>query len=318
MVTLWLGIEPRTQHDRVRLDRGLASLRAEDPTLEVATDYMSGQTRIGAASELHLEIVVDRLKREFGVEANVGRPQVAYKETLTRDADGEAKYTGTPGGPGQYGHVKIHVYPGDRGSGCIFENAILTGAIPDRFVTPINDGIQAALAYGVLGGYPVHDVRVVLYDGSYHDVDSSDTAFSIAAALAFQAAARRAAPVLLEPIMTVEVTAPEEFMDRVSQELIQRRGQLYFRAQRVQDDGWSTLYARVPVAGMFGYTADLRVRTSGRGTYTMHFAHYAPVESESDEGDRDAAVTARLKPRTPLRDLRASVPEPPPDIDEEL
>src|SRR6266480_3823232 len=200
-----LAIEPKTKADQEKLGVGLQKLRAEDPTFHVQTDIQTGQVIIAGMGELHLEIIVDRLKREFGVEATVGKPQVAYKETLTRPADGEMKYAKQTGGRGQYGHVKIHLYPGEPGSGYIFENETTGGSIPKEFIKPIDEGIKEALTRGVLAGYPIDDVRIELYDGSYHDVDSSEMAFKIAGSMAFQDAAKRARPVLLEPVMRVEV-----------------------------------------------------------------------------------------------------------------
>src|SRR5213592_4618885 len=192
-----LAIEPKTKADQEKLGIGLQKLMAEDPTFRVQTDVQTGQTIIAGMGELHLEIIVDRLKREFNVEASVGKPQVAYKETLTRPADGEGRYIRQTGGRGQYGHAKIHLYPGEPGSGYVFENEIVGGAIPQEFIKPINEGIKEALAVGVLAGYPVDDVRIVLYDGSYHDVDSSEMTFKIAGTLAFHDAAKKAEPMLL-------------------------------------------------------------------------------------------------------------------------
>ena len=204
-----LAIEPKTKADQEKLGTGLQKLMAEDPTFRVKTDPQTGQAIIAGMGELHLEIIVDRLKREFNVEATVGKPQVAYKETLTRPADGEMKYAKQTGGRGQYGHAKIHLYPGEPGTGYMFENEIVGGAIPKEFIKPIDEGIKEALTRGVLAGYPIDDVRIELYDGSYHDVDSSEMAFKIAGSMAFQDAAKKAKPVLLEPVMRVEVVVPE-------------------------------------------------------------------------------------------------------------
>jgi elongation factor G len=219
-----LAIEPKTKADQEKLGAGLQKLRAEDPTFHVQTDLQTGQVIIAGMGELHLEIIVDRLKREFSVEATVGKPQVAYKETLTRPADGEMKYAKQTGGRGQYGHAKIHLYPGEPGTGYIFENEVTQGAIPKEFIKPIDEGIKEALTRGVLAGYPVDDVRIVLYDGSYHDVDSSEMAFKIAGSMAFQDAAKKAKPVLLEPVMRVEVVVPKEHMGDVMGNLSSRRG----------------------------------------------------------------------------------------------
>jgi elongation factor G len=266
-----LAIEPKTKSDQEKLGVGLQKLMAEDPTFRVNTDQQTGQVIIRGMGELHLEIIVDRLKREFSVEASVGKPQVAYKETLTRPADGEMKYAKQTGGRGQYGHCKIHLYPGVPGSGYIFENEIVGGAIPKEFIKPIDEGIKEALTRGVLAGYPVDDVRIELYDGSYHDVDSSEMAFKIAGSMAFQDAAKKARPVLLEPVMRVEVVVPKEHMGDVMGNLSSRRGQIQSQEDR---GGTQIVSARVPLSEMFGYATDLRSRTQGRATYSMHFDRY--------------------------------------------
>ncbi len=266
-----LAIEPKTKSDQEKLGVGLQKLRAEDPTFHVETDIQTGQVIIRGMGELHLEIIVDRLRREFSVEASVGKPQVAYKETLTRPADGEMKYAKQTGGRGQYGHAKIHLYPGEPGTGYIFENKIVGGAIPKEFIKPIDEGIKEALTRGVLAGYPVDDVRIELYDGSYHDVDSSEMAFKIAGSMAFQDAAKKAKPVLLEPVMRVEVTVPKEHMGDVMGNLSQRRGQIQSQEDR---GGTQIISARVPLSEMFGYATDLRSRTQGRAAYSMHFDRY--------------------------------------------
>src|SRR4051812_19965285 len=266
-----LAIEPKTKADQEKLGAGLQKLRAEDPTFHVQTDLQTGQVIIAGMGELHLEIIVDRLKREFSVEASVGKPQVAYKETLTRAADGEMKYAKQTGGRGQYGHAKIHLYPGEPGTGYIFENEVTQGAIPKEFIKPIDEGIKEALTRGVLAGYPVDDVRIVLYDGSYHDVDSSEMAFKIAGSMAFQDAAKKAKPVLLEPVMRVEVVVPKEHMGDVMGNLSSRRGQIQSQEDR---GGTQIINARVPLSEMFGYATDLRSRTQGRATYSMHFDRY--------------------------------------------
>ncbi len=282
-----LAIEPKTKSDQEKLGQGLAKLMAEDPTFRVNSDIQTGQTIIRGMGELHLEIIVDRLKREFGVEAMVGKPQVAYKETLTRPADGEMKYAKQTGGRGQYGHAKIHVFPGEPGTGYIFENGIVGGAIPKEFIKPIDEGIKEALTRGVLAGYPIDDVKVELYDGSYHDVDSSEMAFKIAGSMAFQDAAKKAKPVLLEPIMRVEVTVPKEYMGDVMGNLSSRRGQIQSQEDR---GGTQIVAARVPLSEMFGYATDLRSRTQGRASYSMHFDRYEPApQNVSDE------VVARMQ-----------------------
>jgi elongation factor G len=285
-----LAIEPKTKADQEKLGTGLGKLMAEDPTFRVNTDQQTGQTVISGMGELHLEIIVDRLKREFNVEASVGRPQVAYKETLTRPADGEMKYAKQTGGRGQYGHAKIHLYPGEPGTGYIFENKIVGGAIPREFIKPVDEGIKEALTRGVLAGYPVDDVRVELYDGSYHDVDSSEMAFKIAGSMAFQDAAKKAKPVLLEPVMRVEVVVPKEYMGDVMGHLSSKRGQIVSQEDRA---GSQIINARVPLSEMFGYATDLRSRTQGRASYSMHFDRYEPAPSHvSDE------VVARVQGKT--------------------
>src|SRR6188508_363002 len=275
-----LAIEPKTKSDQEKLGVGLQKLMAEDPTFRVKTDEQTGQVVISGMGELHLEIIVDRLKREFGVEATVGKPQVAYKETLTRPADGEMKYAKQTGGRGQYGHVKIHLFPGEPGTGYIFENETTGGSIPKEFIKPIDQGIQEALTRGILAGYPIDDVRIELYDGSYHDVDSSEMAFKIAGSMAFQDAAKKAKPVLLEPVMRVEVVVPKEYMGDVMGNLAGRRGQIQSQEDR---GGTQIIEARVPLSEMFGYATDLRSRTQGRATYSMHFDRYEPAPSNVSE-----------------------------------
>ena len=284
-----LAIEPKTKADQEKLGQGLAKLIAEDPTFHVRTDDQTGQTIIAGMGELHLEIKVDRLKREFNVEASVGRPQVAYKETLTRPADGEGRYIRQTGGRGQYGHARIHLAPGEPGTSYVFENEIVGGAIPKEFIKPIDEGIREALTRGVLAGYPVDDLKVQLYDGSFHDVDSSELAFKIAGSLAFQDAAKRARPVLLEPMMRVEVVVPKEHMGDVMGDLSGRRGQI----QSQEDRGVTQIIvARVPLSEMFGYATDLRSRTQGRATYSMHFDRYEPAPQDVSQ-----EVVARMQGR---------------------
>ncbi len=282
-----LAIEPKTKTDQEKLGVGLQKLMAEDPTFRVKTDEQTGQVVIAGMGELHLEIIVDRLKREFGVEASVGKPQVAYKETLTRAADGEMKYAKQTGGRGQYGHAKIHLYPGEPGTGYIFENEVTQGSIPKEYIKPIDEGIKEALTRGVLAGYPVDDVRIVLYDGSYHDVDSSEMAFKIAGSLAFQDAAKKAKPVLLEPVMRVEVVVPKDYMGDVMGDLASRRGRIQSQEDR---GGTQIINARVPLSEMFGYATDLRSRTQGRATYSMHFDRYEQAPQNVSE-----EVVARIQ-----------------------
>jgi elongation factor G len=282
-----LAIEPKTKADQEKLGTGLGKLMAEDPTFRVNTDQQTAQTIIRGMGELHLEIIVDRLKREFNVEASVGKPQVAYKETLTQQAEGEGRYVRQTGGRGQYGHAKIRLYPGAPGTGYIFENEIVGGAIPKEFIKPIDEGIKEALTRGVLAGYPVDDVKIELYDGSFHDVDSSEMAFKIAGSMAFQDAAKRARPVLLEPVMRVEVVVPKEYMGDVIGNLSGRRGQIQSQEDR---GGTQIISARVPLSEMFGYATDLRSRTQGRATYSMHFDRYEPAPRDVSE-----EVVARMQ-----------------------
>jgi elongation factor G len=282
-----LAIEPKTKADQEKLGTGLGKLMAEDPTFRVNTDQQTGQTIIRGMGELHLEIIVDRLKREFNVEASVGKPQVAYKETLTKQAEGEGRYIRQTGGRGQYGHAKIRLFPGEPGTGYIFENEIVGGSIPKEFIKPIDEGIKEALTRGVLAGYPVDDVKIELYDGSFHDVDSSEMAFKIAGSMAFQDAAKRARPVLLEPVMRVEVVVPKEHMGDVMGNLSGRRGQIQSQEDR---GGTQIIAARVPLSEMFGYATDLRSRTQGRATYSMHFDRYEPAPASVSE-----EVVARMQ-----------------------
>jgi elongation factor G len=284
-----LAIEPRTKADQEKLGQGLGKLQAEDPTFRVQTDADTGQVVIRGMGELHLEIIVDRLKREFGVEASVGRPQVAYKETLTQPAQAEGRYVRQTGGRGQYGHVKIRLAPRKPGEGFEFNNEIVGGAIPREFIKPVEEGIREALSTGVLAGYPVDDVSITLYDGSFHEVDSSELAFKIAGSMAFKEAARRAGPVLLEPVMKVEVVVPEEYMGDIMGDLSGRRGRIVSMEAR---GGTQIVNARVPLSEMFGYATDLRSRTQGRATYTMHFERYEQAPQNVSE-----EVVARVQGR---------------------
>jgi elongation factor G len=282
-----LAIEPKTKSDQEKLGQGLAKLMAEDPTFRVRTDEQTGQVVIAGMGELHLEIIVDRLKREFSVEASVGKPQVAYKETLTRAADGEGRYIRQTGGRGQYGHAKIHLYPAEPGTGYVFENEIVGGTIPKEYIKPIDEGIKEALTRGILAGYPVDDVKIELYDGSFHDVDSSEMAFKIAGSMAFQDAAKKAKPVLLEPVMRVEVVVPKDYMGDVMGDLASRRGRIQSQEDR---GGTQIINARVPLSEMFGYATDLRSRTQGRATYSMHFDRYEQAPQNVSE-----EVVARIQ-----------------------
>ena len=266
-----VAIEPKTKAGQEKMGLALAKLAEEDPTFRTYTDEETGQTIIAGMGELHLEIIVDRLLREFKVEANVGAPQVAYKETVRKKVNHETKYKRQSGGSGQYGHVKITLEPNESGKGYEFVNAVVGGAIPKEFIPAVDAGIQGAMQSGVLAGYPVVDVKVTLYDGSYHEVDSSEMAFKIAGSMAFKEAMRKADPTLLEPIMKVSVIVPEEYMGDVIGDISARRGQIQGYEMRA---GAQQIDAFVPLAEMFGYATDLRSRTQGRGQYTMEPSHY--------------------------------------------
>ena len=276
-----LAIEPKTKAGQEKMGLALARLSEEDPTFKTYTEQETGQTIIAGMGELHLEIIVDRLLREFKVEANVGKPQVAYKETITKFVDQETKYARQSGGKGQYGHVKIKLEPNESGKGYEFRNEVVGGAIPKEYIQPIDQGIQGAMQAGVLAGYPVVDVIVTLYDGSYHEVDSSEMAFKIAGSMAFKEAMKKAAPVLLEPIMNVTVNFPEEYMGDVMGDLSSRRAQI-----RGMDDNYGAkeIKAFVPLSEMFGYASDLRSKTQGRGQYVMEPSHYVEVPKSIAEG----------------------------------
>lgn len=269
-----LAIEPKTKVDQEKLGQGLAKLTREDPTFKVKTDDETGQVVISGMGELHLEIIVDRLGREFGVDATVGRPQVAYREALTKAAEAHGRYVKQTGGRGQYGHVKLRVAPGQPGDGFVFKNEIFGGAIPKEFIGAIEDGVREASTTGVLAGYAIEDVSVTLTDGSSHDVDSSEVAFKIAGSMAFRAAARQASPVLMEPVMKVEVVVPETHLGDVIADLNSRRGKV---KSMEAHGGTQIVNTRVPLAEMFGYATDLRSRTQGRATFTMHFNRYEQV-----------------------------------------
>ena len=275
-----VAIEPKTKAGQEKMGIALMKLAEEDPTVKTYADEETGQTIIAGMGELHLEIIVDRLLREYKVEANVGAPQVAYKETITKAVDQDTKYARQSGGKGQYGHVKIHVEPNESGKGYEFVNALVGGAIPKEYVPAIDAGIQGAMLSGVLAGYPVVDVKVTLYDGSYHEVDSSEMAFKIAGSMAFKEACQKAGPTLLEPIMKVCVIVPDEYMGDVIGDLNSRRGQIQgFEAR----SGAQQIDAFVPLAEMFGYATDLRSCTQGRGQYTMEPAHYIEIPKNIQE-----------------------------------
>jgi elongation factor G len=308
MPVVSLAIKPNTRADEEKLGQGLQNLMAEDPSLRVKTDRLTGDTIIVGMGELHLEVIVDRLAREFRVEAAVGKLQVVHQAMLTRQAEGEGCYVES-GGHGQYGHAKIRLFPGQPGTGYVFENEIVGRAIPGEFINPIDEGIKDALTLGVLAGYRIDDVRIELYDGSYHDVDSSEMAFKIAGARAFQDAAKKANPVLLEPIMWIEVVAPKEYADDVAGNLVGRRGQIQSQEDR---GGTHIVSACVPLAEMFGYAADLRWRTHGRATYTMRFDRYQQRRSgpDRDDDDRTSPVGAPRRPTLKGNNFAMALREP--------
>ena len=267
-----VAVEPRTKSDQEKMGVALQKLAAEDPSFRVSTDEESGQTIIAGMGELHLEIIVDRMKREFKVEANVGKPQVAYRETIMQPvAKAEGKFVRQTGGRGQYGHVILRIEPAKRGAGFTFTNEIVGGVVPKDYIPAVQKGIEEALANGVLAGYPVVDVNVALYDGSYHDVDSNEVAFKVAGSMAFKDGARRAKPVLLEPVMSVEVVTPDEYLGPVNGDLNRRRGVLHGTEE---SPGGAIIRADVPLSEMFGYATDLRSATQGRATYSMEFSRY--------------------------------------------
>ncbi|MEW6570551.1 MAG: elongation factor G [Nitrospirota bacterium] len=280
-----VAIEPKTKADQDKLSQSLAKLAQEDPSFKVSFDEETGQTIISGMGELHLEIIVDRLLREFKVSANVGKPQVAYKETIKSPAKAEGKFIRQTGGRGQYGHVFIEIEPLEPGKGFIFESRIVGGTIPKEFIPAVEKGLREAAERGILAGYPVVDIKTALYDGSYHEVDSSEMAFKIAASVAFKEAAKKANPVILEPIMSLEVVTPEEYMGDVIGDLNARRGKI----QNIERRGnVQIVKALAPLAEMFGYATDLRSKTQGRATYTMQFSHYEEVP----KGVSDGIITA--------------------------
>ncbi len=275
-----VAIEPKTKASQDKLSAALVKLAEEDPTFKTYTDEETGQTIIAGMGELHLEIIVDRLLREFKVEANVGNPQVAYKESITKSAEAESKYARQSGGRGQYGHVKLRIEPQEPGKGYEFVNAVVGGAIPKEYINSIDTGIQEAMQSGIVGGYQVLDIKVTVYDGSYHEVDSSEMAFKIAGSMAFRDAMSKANPVLLEPTMKVEVIIPEEYMGDVMGDINSRRGRIEGMELR---SGAQVVNSYVPLSEMFGYATDLRSNTQGRGVYSMQFDHYAQVPNSIAE-----------------------------------
>lgn len=274
-----VSIEPKTSTDQDKMGIALKALAEEDPTFQVKSDPQTGQTLLYGMGELHLEVLVDRMLREFKVAANVGRPRVAYRETITRSVEkAEARFVRQSGGRGQYGHAVLKLEPLEPGTGFEFENAIVGGVIPREFIKPVEDGIKEAMQSGVLAGYPVVDIKATLYDGSYHDVDSSEMAFKVAGSMAFKEGFQKGAPVLLEPIMVVEVVAPEEYTGDVIGNLSSNRGMV--EGIELRSDGLQSIKAKVPLAQMFGYATRLRSMTQGRGTFSMEFDYYAPVTQD--------------------------------------
>jgi elongation factor G len=267
-----VAIEPRTKADQEKMGVALSKLAQEDPSFRVHTDEESGQTIISGMGELHLEIIVDRMKREFKVDANVGAPQVAYRETIRKAVEQEGKFVRQSGGRGQFGHVWLKIEPQEQGAGYEFVNEIAGGVVPKEYIPSVDKGIQEQMDNGVIAGFPMVDVKVTLYDGSYHEVDSSEMAFKIAASMGFKEGARKANPVLLEPMMKVEVVTPEEYMGDVMGDLNRRRGVV----QGMEDGpAGKLIHAEVPLAEMFGYATDLRSATQGRASYSMEFAKYS-------------------------------------------
>jgi elongation factor G len=303
-------VEPKTKGDQEKMGVALSRLAQEDPTFRVATDPDSGQTIISGMGELHLEIIIDRMMREYKVEANVGKPQVAYRETIRKKSEAEGKFIRQTGGRGQYGHVKVRLEPlaaeiaaaaaagdgtGEKVEKKQFEfvNDIVGGSVPREYIKPVEEGIKEAMEGGVLAGYPMVDIRAILYDGSYHEVDSSEMAFKIAGSMAFKEAARRATPVLLEPVMQVEVVVPEDYMSAIIGDLNSRRGRIEGMEHRA---GSQVIRALVPLSEMFGYATQMRSNTQGRATFSMHFARYEEVPRSVAE-----EIIARVQGKTVSR-----------------
>ena len=275
-----VAIEPKTRASQDKMIIGLQKLAEEDPTFVTKSDEETGQTIISGMGELHLEIIVDRLLREFKVEANIGNPQVAYREGITQEAEAQGKFVRQSGGSGQYGDVHLRVSPGEEGSGITFESQIVGGSVPREYIRPVEEGVREAAANGILGGYPMVDMHVVLYDGSYHEVDSSEVAFHVAGSMGLKNAVERAKPVLLEPIEKVEITTPDEYLGDVMGDVSSRRGKIDGMNPK---DGIHVLDAFIPLSEMFGYATDLRSKTQGRATYSMQFDHYAQVPESVKE-----------------------------------
>jgi elongation factor G len=282
-----IAIEPKSKEDQEKLGTSLAKVAAEDPTFVVKVEQETGETIISGMGELHLEIIVDRLLREFKVNANVGKPQVAYRETITRKVRAEGRFVRQSGGRGQYGHVWLELEPNERGAGFEFVDRIVGGVVPKEYIKSVERGVKEALEHGALAGYPIVDIRVVLVDGSYHEVDSSDIAFAIAASMAIKAGVKDGEPILLEPMMTVEVVVPEEYIGEVIGDLNSRRGRI---SQMETRDNVQVIESYVPLAQMFGYATDLRSATQGRATFHMQFSHYDPVPVSISEEVKAAAA----------------------------
>jgi len=290
-----IAIEPKTKADQDKLSEALSKLSDEDPTFKVKVDEETGQTLISGMGELHLEIIVDRMKREFKVEANIGKPQVAYRETITTTVQAEGKFVKQSGGRGKYGHVWIELSPNEPGKGYEFINAIVGGVVPKEYIPAVSQGIQDAMKNGVIAGFPMVDIKAKLYDGSYHDVDSDEISFRVAGSMAFQAAARKANPVLLEPIMSVEVITPEEYLGDVMGDLNSRRGKIEGFSARKDAQ---VIKAFVPLSEMFGYATVLRSMTQGRALYTMQFDHYAEVPKSIAEEIAEKSTKRRTTATT--------------------
>jgi elongation factor G len=301
-----VAMRPRTTDDRENLQRALSALAQQDPTIRIDTDPIEGQTIIGGMGELHLEVICDRILREYKIEIDAGKPKVIYLETICKQADGEGKYIRQTGGRGQFAHVKLRLQPRQTGSGFQFVDETKDGSVPPEFVEPVNLGIQEAMKGGVLSGHEIVDLRAILYDGSYHQEDSNEMAFKIAASMAFKEAARKASPAILEPVMSLEVVTPEDFAGAIIGDLTSRRGRIEDMAHRA---GSLVVHANVPLAGMFGYATDLRSITQGRAEYSMHFARYEQAPPSAESGGDEAAVTAN-KPKGPKAGSGFAAAEP--------
>jgi elongation factor G len=291
---VFVVIDPKTQADQEKLGQGLQEMMAEDPTLRVNTDTRTGHTIIRGTGELHLEVIVDRLTREFNVAATIGKPQVAYRETIRAKAEHDYTHKKQTGGSGQYARTKLTVEP-NPGKAFEFDNVIKGGSVPKGFIPAVEQGVRESLEGGILAGYPMVDIKVELIDGAYHEVDSSEIAFKICSSICFKEACRKAEPVLLEPVMRVEVVVPEEYMGTVNGDLSSRRGRLEGAEVR---GATRLIKAMVPLSEMFGYAAELRSRTEGRASYTMHFARYEPLSGGPDTDNEDSGAPV-LAPRTP-------------------